>query len=83
MSKLKARAALLRTFWLLLAFVYSSTVLASGVPQDTDGDGHDDQVDNCRQIPNADQRDTDGDDFGNACDPDFNNDGIINFSDLE
>ena len=28
------------------------------------------------------QRDTDGDGFGNICDPDLNNDGIINFGDL-
>ena len=35
---------------------------------DTDGDGICDDVDNCRDISNADQRDTDGDGIGDACD---------------
>jgi Dockerin type I domain len=38
--------------------------------------------DNCALLSNPDQRDTDGDGFGNACDPDLNNDGVINFLDL-
>jgi len=38
--------------------------------------------DNCVGISNPDQRDTDGDGFGNRCDPDLNNDGIVNFADL-
>ncbi|MEO1576696.1 MAG: hypothetical protein AAFU65_17245, partial [Pseudomonadota bacterium] len=33
-------------------------------------------------VANADQRDTDGDGFGNACDADLNNDGVINVIDL-
>ena len=33
-------------------------------------------------MPNADQRDTNGDGFGNICDPDLDNDGITNFIDL-
>ncbi|MEO1576160.1 MAG: M14 family zinc carboxypeptidase, partial [Pseudomonadota bacterium] len=35
---------------------------------DTDGDGVNDLVDNCTLIANADQRDSNGDGFGNACD---------------
>ncbi|MFK8029285.1 MAG: thrombospondin type 3 repeat-containing protein [Gammaproteobacteria bacterium] len=49
---------------------------------DTDGDGVDDSVDNCSVVANPAQRDTDGDGFGNICDPDFNNDGIVNFLDV-
>jgi cysteine-rich repeat protein len=37
---------------------------------DTDGDGVLDCVDNCRRVPNADQRDGDGDGTGDACDVD-------------
>ncbi|MEM6640095.1 MAG: reprolysin-like metallopeptidase [Pseudomonadota bacterium] len=49
---------------------------------DTDGDGVGDDVDNCTLLANADQRDTNGDGFGNVCDADLNNDGVINFVDL-
>ena len=35
---------------------------------DRDGDGIADAVDNCRDIPNADQTDSDGDGAGDACD---------------
>jgi len=38
--------------------------------------------DNCVGVSNPDQRDTDGDGFGNYCDPDLNNDGVVNFADL-
>lgn len=49
---------------------------------DTDTDGIPDFADNCSEIANIDQRDTDSDEFGNACDADLNNDGQINFADL-
>ncbi len=49
---------------------------------DTDADQYSDDLDNCSELANADQRDTDGDGFGNACDADLNNDGTINFQDL-
>jgi len=44
----------------------------AGGPQpcgDSDGDGVPDNRDNCRDVPNADQKDTDGDGKGDACDP--------------
>jgi predicted outer membrane repeat protein len=52
------------------------------VANDADGDGVVDAVDNCTERVNPDQIDTNGDGFGNACDPDLNDDGIVNFVDL-
>jgi hypothetical protein len=52
------------------------------VSGDSDADGVPDAGDNCTLVANADQRDTNHDGFGNACDPDLDNDGITNFSDL-
>ncbi|MEM7081170.1 MAG: dockerin type I domain-containing protein [Pseudomonadota bacterium] len=49
---------------------------------DTDGDGVQDELDNCVLVSNADQLDTNSDGFGNLCDADLNNDGVINFIDL-
>jgi uncharacterized protein (TIGR03790 family) len=44
---------------------------------DRDGDGMPDARDNCRDLPNPDQRDTDADGYGNVCDPDVDNDGVV------
>jgi len=44
---------------------------------DSDGDGLLDNMDNCTLQENADQRDTNGDGYGNICDPDFNGNGIV------
>lgn len=41
-----------------------------------------DSSDNCVNVPNQDQRDTDSDGRGNACDADLNNDNIVNFADF-
>ena len=62
----------------LLLLVASTSAFAV----DTDHDGVDDAVDNCITIPNPDQRDTDADGFGNRCDADLNNDGVVNVADL-
>lgn len=55
----------------------------SGLIVDTndDNDGYNDTVDNCTLVSNN-QLDTDGDGYGNACDSDFNNDGIVNSLDI-
>jgi len=52
------------------------------VGSDTDGDGVVDPSDNCTEIANPDQRDTDSDGYGNLCDADFDNTGFVNFADL-
>ena len=49
---------------------------------DTDGDGVPDGFDNCTLVANPKQRDTDHDGYGNRCDADFDNNGIVNFADL-
>ena len=49
---------------------------------DSDEDGVNDNEDNCLEFKNADQLDTDGDGYGNACDGDLNNDGFVNARDL-
>ncbi|MFK7888433.1 MAG: thrombospondin type 3 repeat-containing protein, partial [Gammaproteobacteria bacterium] len=49
---------------------------------DADNDGIDDALDNCVFTDNIDQRDSDLDGFGNACDADLTNDCIVNVADL-
>ncbi len=48
---------------------------------DIDGDGRCANVDNCPTVYNPDQKNTDGDSMGDACDPDDDNDGIPDISD--
>ena len=48
---------------------------------DCDGDGVANESDNCPDIPNADQANCDGDDFGDACDDDIDNDAVPNDKD--
>jgi len=50
-------------------------------PADADGDGVPDAVDNCTLVANAGQVDADGDGFGNICDADFNNNGVVDSQD--
>jgi hypothetical protein len=48
---------------------------------DSDGDQVGDNMDNCVNTPNPDQMNTDNDLMGNACDPDDDNDGVIDAQD--
>ena len=49
---------------------------------DSDADNIHDAMDNCALITNMGQRNTVSDDYGNICDPDFDNDLIVNAADL-
>ena len=49
--------------------------------EDRDGDLYIDMQDNCPDVPNSQQINTDGDSLGDACDPDIDNDGDLNASD--
>jgi hypothetical protein len=67
-----------------LAIVVSRSVLQApcGRAVDSDADGACDAGDNCTLVANADQRDADSDGFGNLCDADLNDDGVVNLVDL-
>ncbi len=47
---------------------------------DRDRDGIPDTVDNCLEVPNPAQRDTNADGFGNFCDADVDGDGVVTTS---
>ena len=49
--------------------------------EDTDGDGILDE-DNCTLVVNVDQRDTNGDGYGNVCDPDLDDNDLVNRADI-
>ncbi|MDH3588521.1 MAG: hypothetical protein OEQ74_03885 [Gammaproteobacteria bacterium] len=49
---------------------------------DGDGDGIADTNDNCTLIHNPNQVDTDNDGFGNRCDADLTNNGLVDFLDV-
>ncbi len=49
---------------------------------DSDGDGVVDNQDNCINIANPNQADDDQDLFGDVCDADFDNNGIVNYNDV-
>jgi hypothetical protein len=73
--------------WILL--VASLVFLVCLVPSisiaqepDFDSDGVEDAFDNCSIAVNTGQDDTDGDFCGNLCDADYDNSGIVGFSDF-
>ena len=49
---------------------------------DGDGDGVDDYIDNCSEDVNTAQDDTDCDGYGNICDADYDQSGIVGFPDF-
>jgi hypothetical protein len=61
-----------------LSFGLTSLTLATS---DSDGDGVSDDADNCPEVANANQADLDGDEVGDACDPDVDGDEVANEAD--
>lgn len=80
--------------WSNYPYFDSGVVIVSGIEQglfvlrpnlaieDADGDGLTDDADNCVQVFNPSQADSNGDGIGNSCDADTNNDCLVNFLDL-
>jgi hypothetical protein len=50
---------------------------------DEDGDGRPDWYDNCREAENFDMTDSDEDGFGNRCDADLDQDGLVTQDDIQ
>ena len=61
---------------------FDNVSLTVDTDPDRDGDGVPNASDNCTDVANPDQFDSNADGFGNACDPDLNNDLIVNQADL-
>jgi hypothetical protein len=75
----------------LFKVIPTATTLTLLVSTDSDLDGITDDADNCTLVVNGptipdaggnSQLDTNGDGYGNACDPDLNNDGTVNAADI-
>ena len=82
------RVAYVSAMFLIPSLMFANNVFAA---TDTDSDGVLDDADNCILVANGPndpdaggnvQLDTDGDGYGNICDPDFDNSGVVNAADL-
>lgn len=69
-------------FWVRVGSPDGISTQAALDETDTDRDGVPDSRDNCINVANPGQIDSDGDGYGNVCDGDLNNDGIVNSIDL-
>jgi hypothetical protein len=72
----------LTVFAATLAFLLWGTPAFAGTAPDSDSDGVSDNVDNCSDVPNTAQDDTDLDACGNFCDADYAGDGLVDFGDF-
>ena len=75
---LSVKSYFLATLVISICFLSPLTSFA----EDMDADGIDDRQDNCIEIPNSDQRDSNNDGYGNLCDADLDNNGTVSFADL-
>ena len=70
-------------FCIALLIAIAGFEAAHAMPTDSDGDAIYDTADNCINVANPGQEDTDGDGHGNICDGDFDNTcGPVDFTDL-
>lgn len=67
----------------LLIAAFASLVASPTLAADFDGDRVSNDRDNCVAVANAGQLDSDADGLGNACDFDYNNDGVVDGADKE
>jgi hypothetical protein len=67
---------------LLLVTAAPGLAFAGSLLGNSDADLLDDVVDNCRDVSNPAQIDTDLDGCGNACDADYDNNGVVGSSDF-
>ncbi len=67
--------------WLAIC-VLPVAAIALAQEADFDGDGVEDHLDNCSDVVNVDQDDSDGDFCGNLCDADYDDDGRVGFPDF-
>jgi len=66
----------------LAAFALLLPAIAYAQQPDGDFDGVVDALDNCSELPNPAQDDSDGDFCGNLCDADYEQDGTVDFGDF-
>ncbi len=65
-----------------LCFCAAANAQTTPTLVDTDRDGRPDLLDNCVQVANPDQRDSNDNGIGDRCDADVNGDGLVNAVDL-
>jgi hypothetical protein len=74
--------ALLAGFCLVVGMPLAAMAGPAPSGSDTDGDGVDNNFDNCTGIANGDQKDTDHDGCGNMCDADYDQTGTTSTVDF-
>ncbi len=75
--------ALIAAFFLVVGLPFAALGgPAGGALVDVDGDGVEDQYDNCTGLMNPEQKDFDHDGCGDLCDPDIDQDGSVSTLDF-